>query len=79
MSSYVASARIVGAAPRLARVSRAMDASDRAAAAEPADILIIDAANGTDHGPILAECRDAFRERWSQLTFFLFDANSWRS
>jgi hypothetical protein len=78
MSGYVASARIVRAAPRLARARRAMDRGGWVPAGEPAEIQIVDGAAAGEAGPTFVERYDAFRERWGQLTFFLFDANSWR-
>lgn len=79
MSGYVASARIVHGAPRLARVDRAAERSDDARPATTGGALIVEsvvpAAGPTDR---LAERAAAVRERWSQLTFFLFDPNSWR-
>ncbi len=79
MSGYVASARIVRAAPRLARAGGAIDprAAPPARVADPPAIVETGAAPAP--GPSLAERRDAFRERWSQLTFFLFDGESWRT
>jgi hypothetical protein len=79
MSGYVASARIDRAAPRLVRTDRAVDTRDSAPPAEPAEVDVIDAAGAGDQGPTFAERHAAFRARWSQLTFFLFDADSWRS
>lgn len=79
MSGYVASARIVRATPRLARAGPASDSATwMPVAAEPAEVPIVEAFDATDHGPGLIEHWAAFRERWSQLTFFLFDSASWR-
>jgi hypothetical protein len=79
MSGYVASARIVRAAPRLARPGGQFETFDRAPQPESPELVIVDADRRVDHDPTLAERLNAFRERWSQLTFYLFDANSWRS
>lgn len=79
MSGYVASARIVRAAPRLARADRVGETLDWAPAASTAEVLIEDGDDDTDRGSTLTDRREAFRARWAQLTFFLFDANSWRS
>ena len=82
MSGYVASARIVRASPRLARGIAPMDPGDwRPAVADQASI--VDSCAVSPGGPrliaTLAERRDALRERWAQLTFFLFDGESWRT
>jgi hypothetical protein len=90
MSGYVASARITRGAPRLVRPDRALDPAREvthvAATPTPAEPVIVDSM--VDPGALaatlavrrdrLADRAAAFRERWSQLTFFLFDPNSWR-
>lgn len=80
MSGYVASARIVGGAPRLARPSDrvAVRRIEPLRAATP-DVLILeaDAAPATTAGGLLERVH-AIGDRWSQLTFFLLDPNSWR-
>ncbi|MBA2721187.1 MAG: hypothetical protein H0U52_18385 [Chloroflexi bacterium] len=79
MSGYVASARIVRAAPRLARGHHTIDsAEDRLRpAGSPASVIEASPARPTPTSRI-ADRWTAVRERWSQLTFFLFDPNSWR-
>ncbi len=86
MSGYGASARIVGATPHLARPDGVRVGPGHWIALESA------AAAAVVDGPVTHECRivddarcgavavrwAAARERWSQLTFFLFDSNSWR-
>lgn len=74
MSGYVASARIAGPAPRLVR--RAPDAEE----ADPRATLVaaVEPVVEPDAADELDERWTAFRERWSQLTFFLLDPNSWR-
>jgi hypothetical protein len=79
MSSYVASARIVHAVPRLARSNRSVERAIEGAPALPVEDLIVEA------DPLVAsawgrvaELATAAGERWSQLTFYLFDPNSWR-
>ena len=80
MSGYVASARIVGVEPRLARPGRlADDAAWIPAAAGTATSDIEERALSTSGRSVLADRLGAIRERWSQLTFFLFDPDSWRS
>ena len=83
MSGYVASARIVHAAPRLVRADRPVEQRSAVALPALADTLIVEsdppgvgaASRIAERG---AERAAAVRERWSQLTFFLFDPNSWR-
>lgn len=79
MSGYVASARIVSAAPRLARGERPGIVAE---VPQPAmsRAIVIEAGPGdvSRPGPFIERLLAA-RERWSQLTFFLFDPNSWRT
>lgn len=80
MSGYVASARIVSAAPRLARGERLAviaDEASRAIASPVTDVETV-SVDALRPGPIVERLLAA-RERWSQLTFFLFDSDSWRS
>jgi len=74
VATYAASARIDRANPRLDRgaARRSADAPWRAPADERDEPLVV------DMGPATNERWIAFRERWSQLTFFLFDPESWR-
>jgi len=78
MDGYVASARIVRATPRLAGgVRRAAEAPTVSPATTQA--LVVESDRVVGHGPSrLAERRSAFRERCSQLTFYLLSPNSWR-
>ena len=77
MSGYVASARIVRASPRLARATATTEPGNSwSGVADEASI--IDASAVHAGGPTVAERLDALRERWAQLTFFLFDGESWR-
>jgi len=79
MSGYVASARIVGAAPRLARAERPVEPAIRQSPAPAIETLIVEADPAVGDGwSALIDRVQAARERWAQLTFFLFDANSWR-
>jgi hypothetical protein len=78
MSSYAATARIDKVAPRL--VMGRVGATDVDAWALPAfesDDPIIDVAAVAIDDP-LVERLIAVQERWSQLTFYLFDAEGWR-
>ena len=91
MSGYVASARIVSAPPRLARGrglarGQGIPDTDRFAivADEPpkpglSSAIVIEAGPGASRPGPIVERLLAARERWSQLTFFLFDPNSWRT
>jgi hypothetical protein len=83
MSGYVASARVRGV-PRLVRANPAVE---RSIAFGPSDDLAavevdeVDGDGGRTFERVvgrLAERGAAFRERWSQLTFYLLDPNSWR-
>ena len=79
MSGYVASARIVRAAPHLVRAHWAAERPVAVASPGMAETLIIESdlpAAGASGS--FAERAAAVRERWSQLTFFLLDPNSWR-
>ena len=77
MAGYVATERITRARPRF--VGTAL----RGTAREP---FAADAGWLPDRPPLdprpldrrLQEAWSEFREEWSQATFFLFDANSWR-
>jgi hypothetical protein len=74
MSAYATTARIDGVAPRLvAGRSENRDADQVAIPAEPDDAVIDVAVRD----PLMDRLAGA-RERWSQMTFFLFDAQSWR-
>jgi hypothetical protein len=85
MSGYVALARSVRGTPRLARSGAVGDwladrfvepASGPAAPLGPS-IVEADPDAATESGGLDGRWA-AFRDRWSQLTFFLFDPNSWR-
>jgi hypothetical protein len=79
MSRYVASARIVRVAPRLVRANGAPDRSIDGPLALPVEDLIVEARPpmASAWGRV-GERVAAAGERWSQLTFYLFDPNSWR-
>jgi hypothetical protein len=78
MSGYVASARIVRAAPRLASPARITRESVVDPLPGPALATVLETDADREHVADVAERLGAFRERWSQLTFFLLDAESWR-
>ena len=79
MSGYVASARIVRVAPRLARAGTVRRGVAEPRPAPPIETLIVEADPAVAAGSITIVDRvAAIRERWSQLTFYLFDPNSWR-
>lgn len=85
MSGYVASARIVRGTPRIAHGDRCVAgvhelalpaAASAANAATAATAAIVESAPpAPERG---AGRWAAIRDRWSQLTFYLFDTNSWR-
>lgn len=78
MSAYTATARIGHVAPRLV-IGKASDGDVDAAqlpALEPVSIDVgLTAIHDSDP---LVERLAAARDRWSQLTFYLFDADGWR-
>lgn len=79
MSGYVASARIVRAAPRLVRAGAdPWDGRQPTPLAPSAQVL--DTILGEPVEPDVSDDGRlaAIRDRWAQLTFYLFDANSWR-
>lgn len=86
MSGYVASIRVVRASPRLVagrpgELSTASIATIAPAATDAAADAAIVEADGSSVAAVsrLSERLRAFRDRWSQLTFFLFDPDSWRT
>ena len=79
MSGYVASARIVRAAPRLVRAGAVRDGLPERSPAQAVEIQIVESERSIAAASIgIVERVAAVRARWSQLTFFLFDPNSWR-
>jgi hypothetical protein len=81
MSGFVASARLESVRPRLSRIDRdlVMTHPPVTPAAVQEGIVIVERASATAApGVTLGERWQAIRERWSQATFFLFDADSWR-
>ena len=79
MSGFAASGRIERATPRLARggaddtfaMDQAMEDATELVDVRTADPLI-------DRWAAFIDRWAAFRERWSELTFYLFDPQSWR-
>lgn len=78
MSAYAATARIERVSPRLV-IGRAGDDDvvPRASPAANLDEPVAELAAAVGDDPF-AERLAAARERWTQLTFYLFDAQSWR-
>jgi hypothetical protein len=79
-AAYVASARIERGRPRSifapVAVTRAMEAWQPSVGAAEDDLRVVEAGPS---GPRDVELRwEAFRERWSQLWFFVRDPESWR-
>jgi hypothetical protein len=77
MSAYAATARVDRVAPRLV-IGRPVggDVDVPWVDAEP-DEAVADLAPIDDRDPLIDRLAAA-RARWSQLTFYLFDAESWR-
>lgn len=78
MSGYVTSARISGPAPRLVRRApdhEEPDPNSVSLAPDLEPLVVSDRIDGIDG---LSERWSAARERWTQLTFYLFDPNAWR-
>ena len=77
MSGFVASGRIASVSPRFARPASEGRNGER----------VTLAASSSDRGSELVEVRvadpmgdrwAAIRDRWTELTFYLFDPQSWR-
>lgn len=84
MSGYVASARVRGV-PRLVRADPAVERSIAFGPPDAPRVVEVELEVAIEGDPTperivggLADRIAAFRERWSQLTFYLFDPNSWR-
>ncbi len=75
MAGYAASSRIGSVAPR-ARLGR-LDRPLLTGADLPTASVTIDLVGAPATHPGSGRWA-ALRERWTQATFFLFDANSWR-
>ena len=75
MHGYAATARIDRARPRFAP-PRTIDAFALRAAAAP--IVDVPDLADTRVRDDLVDRLEALGERWSQLTFYLFDSESWR-
>jgi hypothetical protein len=82
VSGYAATARIHGATPRLVQPARddwtAATVAPRPGAIDVA--VVVPGAGDRLATPTttLGERWTSIRERWSQLTFYLLDAESWR-
>ena len=74
MSAYAATARIGRVAPRIA----IGQSRDRAGRAWVTDVDVMADIAAVDDDDPLAERLTAIGERWSQLTFYLFNAQGWR-
>jgi hypothetical protein len=75
MSAYAATARIERVTPRLVigRAGNDLGASP----VDGDDERVVDLGTTAGGDPLLDRLT-AIRERWSQLTFYLFDAEGWR-
>ena len=77
MAGYAVSTRVGAVAPRRARrVSSRLD-GDPTTSQVGDDEAPVDLA-GRSLEAVVEEHWEQIRERWSQLTFFLFDTDSWR-
>jgi hypothetical protein len=72
MSGFAASGRVERASPRLA--SGGADGNDATRQADEDEIEFVDVRTADP----LIDRWATFRERWSELTFYLFDPQSWR-
>jgi hypothetical protein len=81
MAAYAAIARIGRVDPHLATHADDRDAGrpDRSDGLVHADVTAAVALVEVHSTDTLADRALRFRERWSQLTFFLFDPESWRT
>ena len=80
MSGFVATTRVERVRRHLTRIDRDRLVAFRSLALEPDEddgIVIVERSSRAE-GLTLAERWQAIRERWSQTTFYLFDADSWR-
>jgi hypothetical protein len=75
MSGYAVAARVETEGPRFVGGASAGETTDRVPDGNDvwADLVAPEDETG------LGERWEAFRERWSQMTFFLFDGDSWRT
>jgi hypothetical protein len=74
VSGYVVAARVEAGGPRFVGWSSIDVTPDRDGPSDalPTDLIALDE-------PSLDQRWDAIRDRLSQLTFFLFDGDSWRA
>jgi hypothetical protein len=73
MNGFAASGQVQRTAPRLVRSGGV----ERDFAANPHTEDVTELVDVREHGP-LSDRWAAFRDRWSELTFYLFDSQSWR-
>ena len=79
MSGYAATARIRGATPHLVDAGHdPWTAATPAASAVPIELVAGPGDTLPIPPPTLPERWDAFRERWTQLTFYLVSSEYWR-
>lgn len=78
MNGYAASARVIRVQPRLVVRGRPTDEPTAWVGHESALVEDVGAAASADPVVSLEERWERFRDRWSQLTFFLTDPESWR-
>lgn len=80
MGGYAAAARIRSVSPRLVRDGRHPAEPAGTMSLVEIDVLLVTTTDEARRAPAptVAERWAAARERWSQLTFYLTDPNSWR-
>jgi hypothetical protein len=72
MSGFAASGRIEGVSPRLARGRAGRDPATSTNGEDVTELVEVRAEDP------LVDRWAAVRDRWSELTFYLFDPQSWR-
>jgi hypothetical protein len=78
VNGYAASARVIRVQPRLIDHGPSSDRAPAWTGVEPAVVEDVEPIPNAERVASLDERWERFRDRWSQLTFFLTDPNSWR-
>jgi hypothetical protein len=81
VSGYAATARLRGSTPRLVEPGRDSWLPPEQVAAVTEILPELEAGDGDAlqvPAPTLAERWESARERWAQLTFYVFDSEFWR-
>ena len=72
MSGFAAGGRVERGSPRLVHRHADRNVATKAASEDVTELVDVRTAD------LLIDRWAAFRERWSELTFYLFDPRSWR-